>query len=96
MHFGRITAKTTTTTMMTAIIAAIAPMMIGCKYGAGAVTVELVNTCGDTVPVLILVVVRVVDREHIDPDESLNMSSWSAFEWTQATPQRAWLKDVAP
>ena len=82
--------------MMTARIATVAPTMIDCKFDTGAVTVELVNTGADTVSAVILVVVRVVDREHIDPDESLNMSSWSAFELAQATPQRVWLKDVAP
>ena len=83
---------------MTARIATVTPTMIDCKYGAFAVTVEFANTGGDTVPVVKLVVVRVVDGEHIDPCEPLNIDPgvWSAFEQTQAEPQRSWLKDVAP
>jgi len=38
----------------------------------------------------------IADGTHIDPDESLNMSRFNAFEWTQVTPQSCWVNDVAP
>ena len=41
-----------------------------------------------------------VEVEHtvfeIDPGESVNISCFDAFEWTQANPQSCWLNDFTP
>ena len=63
------------------------------------VTLEFVGDDGGSGSVEMLLVMEMgffVDGEHIEPGESLNMSSCGAFELTQATPQSIWLKDAAP
>ena len=68
------------------------------EFIENAVTVLLVGVMA--VVVIVPVVVGAVEVEHtvfeIDPSESLNVSCFDAFEWTQANPQSCWLKDVAP
>ena len=68
------------------------------EFIENAVTVLLVGVMA--VVVIVPVVVGVVEVEQIvfeiDPGEPpSNMYTFLAFEWTQATPQRVWAKDVA-
>ena len=90
---------------MTARIAKAVPTMIESECGGAAgssimtgmvVTVEFVRDDGGSGSVEMLLVTEMVDGEHIEPGESLNMSSCCAFELTQVTPQSIRLKDVAP
>ena len=60
------------------------------------VVLEFVNDNGGSGSVEMLLVMEMVDGEHIEPGESLNMPSCCAFELTQLTPQRVWSKDAAP
>ena len=102
----RITSKTITTVMMMATkIATAVPTMIEvkCRGVAGSsmmvgmvVVLEFVDDNGGSGLVEMLLVMEMVDGEHIEPGDCLNMSSCFAFELTQATPQSLWLKDAAP
>ena len=97
-------SRTTTHTMITAMTARIAivvPAMTNSKCGGAAgssmmvgmnVVLEIVDDGGDSG----LLVETLLIVEHIEPGESINMSSCCAFELTQVTPQSLWLKDVAP
>ena len=99
------TAQTITTVAMTTRIAKAVPTMIEskCDGAAGSsmivgmvVVLEFVNDNGGSGSVEMLLVMEMVDGEHIEPGESLNMSSCCAFELTQVTPQSVRLKDEAP
>ena len=106
--FSRIITKTITTVAMTTRIANAVPTMIEseCDGAAGPsitmgviVVLEVLNDDDGSGSVDIVLVMEMgffVDGEHIEPGESLNMSSCGAFELTQATPQSIWLKDAAP
>ena len=68
------------------------------EFSENTVTVVLVGVA--VVVAIVSLLVEGVEVEQIvfeiDPGESLNMSVFDAFEWTQANPQSCWLKDVAP